>query len=203
VASPGTMLAPASQQTRKSSSSTSSRLLQQRLFQHSVMHTTAAFVGQQGTHRRAHAHTHKYVRTYTHTHAHAHTYKQKCAVNRHRCAHVHTHADVETHAHIHMHKHTGTHTRAHTHTHTRTHTLSHAHMHMHAHVVRVTGFAKFSASLATHPHMSPQNTCRQKPTISSPVAPMATGTPTSSCRRPFLSSLSTAIAPHLRRPTMA
>jgi hypothetical protein len=45
VASPGTMLTPVLS-TGNSSSSTSSRPFQQRLLQHSVMHTTAASVGQ-------------------------------------------------------------------------------------------------------------------------------------------------------------
>jgi len=44
----------------------------QSLLQHSAMHTTAASVGQQGTHIRAHTHacvhTHTDKRTHTHTH---------------------------------------------------------------------------------------------------------------------------------------
>ena len=35
-----------------------------------------------------------------------------------------------------------------------THTHTHTHVQMHAHVVRVMGFAKFSALLATIPYLS-------------------------------------------------
>ena len=124
---------PSQQTGNSSSSSTSLRLLQQRLLQHSVMHTTAASVGQQGTHRRAHAHTHKYVRTYTHTHAHTHTNTNARKYSQARTL-------------------TYTCTRTNTQTHAQAHTHTHAHMHMHAHVARVMGFAYFSASLATLPH---------------------------------------------------
>ena len=126
-----------SKQTGNSRSSTSSRLLQQRLLQHSIMHTTAASVGQQGTHTYTHTHAYTHMRTYAHTHAHAHTH-------RHTCAHTHTHI------HMHTHKHTDTRTR----THTKAQTHRHTHMHLHAQVERVMGFANFSASLPTLPHLS-------------------------------------------------
>ena len=117
-----------SQQTGNSSSSTSSCLLQQRLLQQSVMHTTAA---------------------HSHTHAHAHTPINKGA-REYTQTRIFSHA--QTHRHTSAHTHTLLHAYAHTHTHTHTH--SHAHMHMHAHVARVMGFANFSASLATLPHLS-------------------------------------------------
>ena len=63
-----------------------------------------------------------------------------------------------TYAHAYVCAHTYRHARARIHTgvhaYTRAHTHSHAHMHMHAHVTRVMGFANFSASLATLPHLS-------------------------------------------------
>jgi hypothetical protein len=95
-----------SQQTGNSSNSTSSCLPQQRLLQHSAMHTTAASVGhntdtQASLHTRAHMCTH----THAHTQAHAHT-------------HTNTNARTHTHIHMHAHKHTDTHARKHTHTHT-------------------------------------------------------------------------------------
>ena len=53
--------------------STSSRLFQQMLLQHSTMHTTAASVGQQDTHRpRTHTYTHVHAHIHTHMHMHAH-----------------------------------------------------------------------------------------------------------------------------------
>jgi hypothetical protein len=150
-----------SQQTGNSRSSTSSRLFQQRLLQHSAMHTTAASVGQQDTHRRActHAHmcTHTHTHAHTHAHAHTHTYTNT-RVYTHRHAHTHTLAHAQKHRHTHEHTYARTNTHAHTRTHTHTracaHTHSHAHMHIHAHVARVMGFAIFLASLATLLHLS-------------------------------------------------
>jgi len=113
------------------------------MLQHSVMHTTAASVGQQGTHTGTHTH----ACAHTHTRMHTHIQTQTRA-NTHRPAHALTH----THAHTYKRTNTQAHTRAHKHTHT--HTRSHMHMHMHAHVARVMGFAKFSAPLATLPHLS-------------------------------------------------
>ena len=46
------------------------------------------------------------------------------------------------------HKRARTHTHIHTHAHTCAHTLTHTHIRMHANVVRVMGFANFTASLA-------------------------------------------------------
>ena len=102
-------------------------------------------------------HTHRHTHTHTHMHAHAHTYTNTNArANTLRRAHTHTHAHTHKHtctrAHTYTRTNTQAHTRAHTHTHSHTHTHTHTHMHMHAHVVRVMGFANFSASLATLPH---------------------------------------------------
>ena len=95
---------------------------------------------------KCHAH---HCSTLSHACACTHTYKQ-------RRARIHPDANIFTRTNTQAHKRSHTHTlariRAHTHTHTHTH--SHAHMHMHAHVARVMGFANFSASLATLPHLS-------------------------------------------------
>ena len=100
-----------------SRSSTSSRLFQQWLLQHSAMHTTAATVGQQDTHRRA-AHTHMCARTHT-TRTHTHT-------------NAHTHTNTNAHTHIHMHAHKHTDTRTSTNTHAQAHRHTHTYTHMHA-----------------------------------------------------------------------
>jgi len=146
-----------SQQTGNSSSSTSSRLLQQRLLQHSTMHTTAASVGQQDTRTGvpAHTRTHMCTHTHEHTHVHAHTHTNtNTRVCTQRRAHTHTLARTQTHTHARAHIHAQTH--RHTHTYIYTHTRAHAHtrMHMHAHVARMMGFSNYSASLAMLPHLS-------------------------------------------------
>jgi hypothetical protein len=77
-----------SQQTGKSRSSTSSRPFQQRLLQHSAMHTTAASVGRQDTHKGVPAHTHTCARTHAHMHAHVRTH----TTNTNARAQTHRHA---------------------------------------------------------------------------------------------------------------
>jgi hypothetical protein len=132
-----------SQQTGNSRSSTSSRLFQQRLLQHSAMHTTAASVGQQDTHRRACTHAHTCTHTHTHTHACAcaHTYNYKLVriytqVRTHTQTHMHAHKHRHTHEHTYTRTNTQAHTRAHTHTHTHTctraHTLTRTHAYAYA-----------------------------------------------------------------------
>ena len=91
----------------------------------SAMHTTAEPVGQQGTH----------------THAHTQA-----------CTHIrsHTHSNTRARTQIHTLMHANTHTRAYTHIHaTRTRTHRHARIAL----TVLMGFANFSASLATLPHL--------------------------------------------------
>ena len=85
-----------SQQTGTSSSSRCSRLLQQRMPQHSVMYTTAASVGQQGATTGVHAHTHTNTHTYTQTHTHTST-------RTYMRAHTHMRTRAHTHAHAYAH----------------------------------------------------------------------------------------------------
>jgi len=81
-----------------------------------LMHTTAAYVGQQGSHTRAHTHTHGHIRTRTHiqtqtrarthtdAHSHMKTYKHTdthAQTHRHARAHTHTHTHTDTHAYEH------------------------------------------------------------------------------------------------------
>jgi len=66
----------------------------QQSLQHSPMHTTAAYMVQQGAHTRAHTHT----STHTHTHTHTHTR-----------THAHTRTQTHTHTYIHTHIHTCAH----------------------------------------------------------------------------------------------
>ena len=96
-----------SQQTGNSSNSTSSCLLQQRLLQHSAMHTTAASVGH-NTDTQACLHTREHTRMRTRTHIQTQT-------------RAHTYTRTNTQAHTHVHTHTHTHTYTHTHTHMREH----------------------------------------------------------------------------------
>jgi len=104
-----------SQQT--GNSSTSSRLLQQRLLQHTVMHTTAASVGQQGTHTGVHTHaqTHSHARIQTHSRAHTHTLTRM-----RMCSHIQTQACVRMHTGAHKHRGTHAHTLKRTHAYART-----------------------------------------------------------------------------------
>ena len=126
---PGTILAPALSTDREQQQQ---HILTQRLLQHSVLHTTAASVGQQGTHRHAHARTH--IQT-------------NSRVRIETC----------TGAHMHMHTHKRTGTNTHTHIHVDAYMCAHKRAHMHTCNARTrcaqNGFAKCSASLATLPHM--------------------------------------------------
>jgi len=90
---------------------------------------------------------------------HIQTQCVRACIHRRTHTHKHARARAQTHRHTHEHKYTRTNTQAHTcvhtqYTHTRAHTHTHAHMHMHAHVAHAMGFANFSASLATLPHLS-------------------------------------------------
>ena len=84
----------------------------------------------------------RHKRTHTHNHTHTHTH-----------AHMPTHTNAHEHIQACTRKITGTHTPTDTHAHIHTHKHTHAHMHMHAYVARVMGFANFSVSLATLPHL--------------------------------------------------
>jgi len=95
--------------------------------------------------------TNTYARTHTHTRMHAHTYTHT-NTNAREYTQAHTRTYTCTRTNTRTHTRTSTHTNALTHRHTHAHT--HTHMHMHAHVECVMGFANFSASLATLPHLS-------------------------------------------------
>ena len=142
VASPGTMLAPAlltdteQQQQHILTPASAKAAPAQRHVRHCSI-CGAAWHTHAHTHERTHIQTQ--TRTNTRRHAHAGTHCTCARTN------TNTHAPY-THARTHRHSHAHTNTHAHAHT--------HAHMHMHAHAACVMGFAIFSASLATLPHLS-------------------------------------------------
>jgi len=116
-----------SQQTGNSSSSTSSRLLQQRLLQHSVVHTTAT----------PHKHTHTLMRMRMRTHI-----QKQTRARIHKG--VHTHIHMRTHIDTRAHTYTRTNTRAriHARTHTRARIHARAHTHTRTHAYACTHCAR-------------------------------------------------------------
>ena len=95
-----------------------------------VASCTPASVGQQGTHSSIHTRTHN---ANAHTHAHTHT---------HTC----TRTNTQTHTYARTHAHACA--RAHAHTHT------HIHIRTYACVASIMSFVKFSAPLASLPHLT-------------------------------------------------
>jgi len=94
-------------------------VLQQRVLQHSVMHTTAASVGQQDTHTGVPAHTHTCARTHTHARMRTCTHiRTQTSV----CMHTGEHTQIHRHTRAHANIHTRACARTHTHSHTLTHT---------------------------------------------------------------------------------
>jgi len=99
--------------------STSSRLLQQSLFQYSETHTAHCSIS--GASRHTHAHTNKRTRAHKHTRTHVHTHTR-----------THIHKNAQTHTDIHTYTNTHKYTQIHTCTWTHTHTDTHTHKHTHA-----------------------------------------------------------------------
>ena len=106
-------------------------------------------------HTRTHACARAHIQTQTRTHTYTCTRTNTCTrTHTYTCTRTNTDIHASTNTHAQTHRYTRTHAHTHIHTHACARTHLHAHMHMHAHVALVMGFANFSASLATPPHLS-------------------------------------------------